>query len=233
LTFSWRKTIPTPPPPPPSLKRRSSSCLHHSRRTRSWHPSTMLTTIFRAARPLRSRVPILALGNPAQASSPPGRLGREGFHTTRCRTLATKPPLQPTKIDKEFEREVAQKKLEARPDEVTSASSVRHVIESSQAPPPENPDIMVGIKGDLVSLLRIVPLFAAPTPPLTQTWPPPIEYHQRHVRAIRRPSGGICRRPCRHPSLPSHLALHRAPLVESEHAMADGFLSPQQLHVQQ
>jgi hypothetical protein len=68
---------------------------------------------------------------------------------------------------------VAQKKLEARPDEVTSASSVRHVIESSQAPPPENPDIMVGIKGDLVSLLRIVPLFAAPTPPLTQTWPPP------------------------------------------------------------
>jgi hypothetical protein len=123
----------------------------------------MLPTTFRAARPLRSRVPVLALGNRAQASSSPpapGRLGRDGFHTTCRRSLPTKPPLQPTQIDKEFERQVAQKKLEARPDEVTSASSVIHVIESSQAPPKEHPDIMAGIKGDLVGLRRIVPPFA-------------------------------------------------------------------------
>ncbi|KAK4041242.1 hypothetical protein C8A01DRAFT_15001 [Parachaetomium inaequale] len=63
--------------------------------------------------------------------------------------LSTKPPLQPNKIDKEFERQAAEKKLEARPDEVTSSSSVRNVLEASQAPPEDNPDLMVGLKNDL------------------------------------------------------------------------------------
>jgi hypothetical protein len=195
----------------------------------------MLSTTLRAARPLRTPVPTLVLGSRMKASAtrtpPLSRLGREGFQTTCRRTLPTRPPLQPNKIDKEFEREVAQKKLEARPDEVTSASSVRHVIESSQAPPRENPDIMVAIKGDLVSLL-LVPSFAALTPSLIHNYMA-TGHHQRHVRAIRRPSRGICRRPCWHPSIPSHLTLHRLPLVESEHAMANGFVFPQQLHVQQ
>ncbi|KAK4154800.1 hypothetical protein C8A00DRAFT_14089 [Chaetomidium leptoderma] len=63
--------------------------------------------------------------------------------------MSTKPPVQPTKIDKEFERKVAQKTIQARPDEVTSESSVRHVVEESQAPPDSNPDVMVALKGDL------------------------------------------------------------------------------------
>jgi hypothetical protein len=65
--------------------------------------------------------------------------------------MSTKPPLQPNKINREFEREVAQKKLEARPDEVTTSSSVRSVLESSQTPPDAEIDIMEGLRGDLVS----------------------------------------------------------------------------------
>jgi hypothetical protein len=71
--------------------------------------------------------------------------------------MSTKPPLQPNKIDREYEKEVAQRKLEPRPDEVSSASTVRHVFEESQAPPESNPDIMVGLKSDLVCF----PLFPA------------------------------------------------------------------------
>lgn len=53
--------------------------------------------------------------------------------------------------DKEFEKKVAAQKIEARPDEVSSDSSVRHVIEQSQAPPP-NPDadVLEDLKKDLV-----------------------------------------------------------------------------------
>jgi hypothetical protein len=66
--------------------------------------------------------------------------------------MSTKPPLQPTKIDKEFEKKTAQKLLQPRPDEVTADSTVRHVIEESQAPPDSEPDVMVGLKSDLVRL---------------------------------------------------------------------------------
>lgn len=64
--------------------------------------------------------------------------------------MSTKPPLQQAKIDKEFEKATAQKKLEPRPDEVTVDSTVRHVIEESQAPPESQPDVMEGLKSDLV-----------------------------------------------------------------------------------
>jgi hypothetical protein len=64
--------------------------------------------------------------------------------------MSTKPPLQPTKIDPEFEKEVGQSKLEARPEEVTLESSVRHVIESSQAQPGSGPDPAEALKDDLV-----------------------------------------------------------------------------------
>jgi hypothetical protein len=37
-----------------------------------------------------------------------------------------------TKIDREHEKKVAQQKLEARPDEVSSESSVRHFLEFGQ-----------------------------------------------------------------------------------------------------
>ena len=64
--------------------------------------------------------------------------------------MSTKPPLQPTKIDKELEKKAAQRLLEPRPDEVSTESTVRHVIEESQAPPEGEPDVMVGLKSDLV-----------------------------------------------------------------------------------
>lgn len=38
----------------------------------------------------------------------------------------------PTQIDKEHEKKVAQQKLEARPEEVSTQSSVRHFLESDQ-----------------------------------------------------------------------------------------------------
>lgn len=53
--------------------------------------------------------------------------------------------------EKEFEKKVAAQKIEARPDEVSSESSVRHVIEQSQAPPPNaDADVLKDLKNDLV-----------------------------------------------------------------------------------
>jgi len=64
---------------------------------------------------------------------------------------SSKVPLQPTKIDKQHEKELAQQKLEARPDEVSGVSSVRPLLEESQAPkPPPDEDPLRGLKGDLV-----------------------------------------------------------------------------------
>jgi len=66
--------------------------------------------------------------------------------------FSTKPPAPPNKIDREHEKELAQQVLEARPEEVSSQSSVRHVIESSQAPPAPDRDMTADIKNDIVSL---------------------------------------------------------------------------------
>ncbi|KAL2128478.1 hypothetical protein VTI74DRAFT_9121 [Chaetomium olivicolor] len=76
--------------------------------------------------------------------------------------MSTKPPLQPNKIDKEFERQVAQKTLEARPDEVTSSSTVRHVLEQSQAPAEGEPDVMEGLKSDLETVKETFALASVP-----------------------------------------------------------------------
>nr|CDP29665.1 Putative protein of unknown function [Podospora anserina S mat+] len=48
---------------------------------------------------------------------------------------STKPPVQPTQIDKQHEQEIAQHKLEARPDEVSTTSTVRKSIETAQSKP--------------------------------------------------------------------------------------------------
>ncbi|SPQ24239.1 9422e340-088c-45bc-ae00-534184a7c0d4 [Thermothielavioides terrestris] len=76
--------------------------------------------------------------------------------------MSTKRPLQPNKIDREFEKEVGQRKLEARPEEVTTSSSVRRVLEGSQAPPDENPDVMVGIKSELNTVKETFALATVP-----------------------------------------------------------------------
>ncbi|KAK4249164.1 hypothetical protein C7999DRAFT_39721 [Corynascus novoguineensis] len=79
--------------------------------------------------------------------------------------MSTKPPLQPNKIDKEFEREVAQKKLEQRPEEVSSSSSVRAVFEASQTSPPDEPDVMEGLKGDINTVKETFALASVPREP--------------------------------------------------------------------
>ncbi|KAL2170683.1 hypothetical protein VTG60DRAFT_4525 [Thermothelomyces hinnuleus] len=80
--------------------------------------------------------------------------------------MSTKPPLRPNKIDKEFEKQVAQKKLKPRPEEVSRASSVRQVFEKSQAPPPsEEPDLMVGLRGDLNTVKETFALATVPREP--------------------------------------------------------------------
>lgn len=85
------------------------------------------------------------------------------FHNIN-RAMSTKPPLQPKGINKEAEKEIAGRTLEARPEEVTTSSSVRKVLESSQAPAEENPDVMEGLKSDLVCTLPLsIYLFLPPS----------------------------------------------------------------------
>ena len=61
----------------------------------------------------------------------------------------------PNKRDVEFEKETAKKKLEARPEEVSVESSVRHVFEETAAAGQEaakdEQDVLKGVKQDLVS----------------------------------------------------------------------------------
>lgn len=51
--------------------------------------------------------------------------------------------------DKKFEKEVAQKKLESHPEEVTQESSVRASYEGPQTRP-SDPNTTAGVKKDLV-----------------------------------------------------------------------------------
>lgn len=84
------------------------------------------------------------------------------LQTTSRAHMSTKPPLQPNKIDREHEKEVAQKKLEARPDEVSTTSSVRQIFEKSQAPPENNPDMMADLKSDLKTVKDTFALATVP-----------------------------------------------------------------------
>ncbi|KAH6845759.1 hypothetical protein B0I37DRAFT_287499, partial [Chaetomium sp. MPI-CAGE-AT-0009] len=84
------------------------------------------------------------------------------LQTTFRAHMSTKPPLQPNKIDREHEKEVAQKKLEARPDEVSTTSSVRQIFEKSQAPPENNPDMMADLKSDLKTVKDTFALATVP-----------------------------------------------------------------------
>jgi hypothetical protein len=70
---------------------------------------------------------------------------------------STKPPLQPTKPDVAHEKEVGRQKLEAHPELVSAESSVRHVLESSQAPTDESRDVLRDAKEDIVR--RPYPIF--------------------------------------------------------------------------
>ncbi|KAK4120701.1 hypothetical protein N657DRAFT_636413 [Parathielavia appendiculata] len=76
--------------------------------------------------------------------------------------MSTKPPLQPKGIDRESERELAQRKLEARPEEVSSTSSVRSVLESSPPQPGAEVDVMEGLRGDLNTIKETFALATVP-----------------------------------------------------------------------
>jgi len=68
--------------------------------------------------------------------------------------------------DKEFEKKVAAQKIEARPDEVSTTSSVRHVIEESQAPAPkDDTDILQDLKSDLHTVKDAFALDTVPRDP--------------------------------------------------------------------
>ena len=65
----------------------------------------------------------------------------------------------PDKRDVEFEKETAKKKIEARPDEVSTQSSVRHVFEEASSAgegvKKDEQDVLKGVKQDLVRLPRL------------------------------------------------------------------------------
>ena len=65
-------------------------------------------------------------------------------------SFSTKPPVQPNQRDEALEKELAKKKLEARPEEVSTESSVRHVFEPSQTTAKGTEDVLQGAKNDLV-----------------------------------------------------------------------------------
>ncbi|KAJ4289965.1 hypothetical protein N0V88_006766 [Collariella sp. IMI 366227] len=76
--------------------------------------------------------------------------------------MSTKPPVPPTKIDKEFEKAVGQKTLETRPDEVTSTSTVRTVLEGTSGPPGSQPDVSEALKDDLETVKETFALSSVP-----------------------------------------------------------------------
>ncbi|KAK3385904.1 hypothetical protein B0H63DRAFT_473805 [Podospora didyma] len=76
--------------------------------------------------------------------------------------FSTKPPVQPNTIDKKLEKELGKQKMEARPDVVSSQSSVRHVIESGQAPVKTDQDFLKDLKGDLDNVKDTLALQSVP-----------------------------------------------------------------------
>ncbi|KAK4173864.1 hypothetical protein QBC36DRAFT_50781 [Triangularia setosa] len=78
---------------------------------------------------------------------------------------STKPPVQPTHIDKQHEQEIAQHKLEARPDEVSTTSSVRKAIETAQSKPGDNVDFGKDLRNDLHTVKDTFALGSVPREP--------------------------------------------------------------------
>ncbi|KAK4145126.1 uncharacterized protein C8A04DRAFT_36055 [Dichotomopilus funicola] len=84
------------------------------------------------------------------------------FQSSLRTQMSTKPPVQPTTIDKQHEKELGQQKLKARPDEVTEESSVRHAFEQSQAPPPKDREVTADLKEDLHAIKDTFALSTVP-----------------------------------------------------------------------
>src|SRR3954468_6866948 len=105
--------------------------------------------MFRTVRPVWSSANRLGLAGRAphvrQAQLPmQGRFPSSKLPVSRTTSLisriaySSKTPLQPSPQEiKEREKKIAQQPLEARPDEVSSQSTVRPLLEQSQAPEPQ------------------------------------------------------------------------------------------------
>jgi len=68
------------------------------------------------------------------------------------KTYSTKPPLQPNKIDKEQEKRLGEKKLEAHPELVSATSTVRAAFERAERAKDGSGAIFQDVKADLVRL---------------------------------------------------------------------------------
>ncbi|KAK3346529.1 hypothetical protein B0T25DRAFT_280170 [Lasiosphaeria hispida] len=80
-------------------------------------------------------------------------------------TCYSSKPLQPNKPDSEAEKEIGKKIIEARPDEVSAESSVRHVFEESAAPKTSDGDVTRGVKNDLNTIKETLALNNVPREP--------------------------------------------------------------------
>ncbi|KAK4445599.1 hypothetical protein QBC34DRAFT_441620 [Podospora aff. communis PSN243] len=82
-------------------------------------------------------------------------------------SFSSKTPLQPTPREiKEREKELAQQPLEARPDEVSTVSSVRPLLESSQATRKStDEDFLKGFKSDIHTFQEAFALSTVPKEP--------------------------------------------------------------------
>ncbi|KAK0609949.1 hypothetical protein B0T17DRAFT_545601 [Bombardia bombarda] len=122
---------------------------------------------------LASRIPHASLisrpapSNLLASSSQAVALSRTTTPRVQLALFSSKTPLQPNKIDKDFEKEAGQKKLVSDPSKVTTQSSVRHVFEQGQAPKEPDVDMLKDLKKDLNTVKETVALNSVPRGPYT------------------------------------------------------------------
>ncbi|KAK3689237.1 hypothetical protein B0T22DRAFT_408163 [Podospora appendiculata] len=140
------------------------------RTTRPLLGSAQTLTLLTRRVPLAARFPNLSSSlssnnaHPSPLQPNPSKFGKLAPLILRIE-FSTKPPLPPTKGDRNFEQEVAKQKLESDPEHVTTQSSVRHVFEHSQAPKDKEKEVSGGLKGDLQTVKETFALQSVPREP--------------------------------------------------------------------
>lgn len=120
------------------------------------HGYSAASAKFRTAAPLRQ------LNN--KRPQVPSSLSRP---TTTCLLYATKPPIEPVnKIDREAEKKMAEKIIEAHPEQVSTQSSVRRAFEGSGKSKKENDEMLGSIKDDLNTVKDTFGLKDVPREPM-------------------------------------------------------------------
>jgi hypothetical protein len=123
-------------------------------------PSARATYIAASTR-LRNATPLSQLNNKRpQALQPLSR------PTTTSLLYATKSEPPYDKIDVEAEHEYAKQKLEPRPEDISTSSTVRPVFEGSRAPEKDEDEMMGGIKSDINTIKETFGLAEVPKEPL-------------------------------------------------------------------